>query len=169
MSRAKTEETSHERARTPYKVVEAPSPAAPVAKAESPDLPAPAREKNEETETKKSPQPNRMKDDEITNNISADLSEQDKKEIYDAIDVIRRKLSFAKDFTDEERKGLMQLGQTGRNFVDRAQNLVQRAPGILPRSFDASARQQRDYSMGGPPLASQEDERQQLFRGQPRG
>ena len=75
-------------------------------------------------------------DNEITNHVSADLTEQDKREIYDAIDLIRRKLSFAKDFTEEERDELMRLGKTGRNFVEKAQNLVERSPGILPRSFD---------------------------------
>ncbi|MDF1812170.1 MAG: hypothetical protein P1V20_08145 [Verrucomicrobiales bacterium] len=75
-------------------------------------------------------------DDGMTNNISADLSERDKRQIYEAIDLIRRKLSFAKDFTDEERSNLMRLGKTGRTFVEKAQNLVESSPGILPRSFD---------------------------------
>ncbi len=78
----------------------------------------------------------KMNDDEVTNNISADLSEQDKKEIYDAMDLIRRKLAFAKDFDDDEKEGLMRLGKTGRSFVEKAQDLVKRSPGILPRSFD---------------------------------
>ena len=107
-------------------------------KEEAPRAAAPPKEERVEEKPKESgsPNPTMMKDDEITNNISADLSEQDKKEIYDAIDLIRRKLSFAKDFSQEEKSSLMHLGQTGRNFVERAQNLVQRAPGILPRSFD---------------------------------
>jgi hypothetical protein len=73
---------------------------------------------------------------EVTNLVSVDLTESDKREIYEAIDLIRRKLSFAKEFTEEERANLMRLGKTGRTFVEKAQNLVERAPGILPRSFD---------------------------------
>ena len=75
-------------------------------------------------------------EDDVTNYVSADLSEQDKRDIYDAMDVIRRKLSFVKDFSKEERANMMRLGKSGRSFVDKAQNLVQRDPGILPRSFD---------------------------------
>jgi hypothetical protein len=75
-------------------------------------------------------------DDGITNNISADLTERDKKQVYEAIELIRRKLSFAKDFTEEERENLMRLGKSGRRFVEKAQNLVDESPGILPRSFD---------------------------------
>ena len=134
LGRVKTEAPPHDRSRYPDKVVQEPPPKASVKEVSESELPPPPRK--QQTETIESPQSTRMKDDEITNHISADLSEQDKKEIYDAIDVIRRKLSFAKDFNDDERKSLMHLGQTGRNFVDRAQNLVQRSPGILPRSFD---------------------------------
>ncbi len=72
----------------------------------------------------------------ITNLVSVDLTESDKREIYEAIDLIRRKLSFAKEFTEDERENLMRLGKTGRTFVEKAQNLVERSPGILPRSFD---------------------------------
>jgi len=72
----------------------------------------------------------------VTNLVSVDLSESDKREIYDAIDLIRRKLSFAREFTEEERANLMRLGKTGRTFVEKAQDLVERSPGILPRSFD---------------------------------
>ena len=64
------------------------------------------------------------------------LSDDDKRQIYDAIDLIRRKLSFTRDFTEEEREDLMRLGKTGRRFVDKAAGLVDRSPGILPRSFD---------------------------------
>lgn len=77
-----------------------------------------------------------MSSNDITNHVSSDLSEKDKRQIYEAIDLIRRKLSFAKDFTEEERSNLMRLGKTGRTFVDKAQNLVETSPGILPRSFD---------------------------------
>ena len=98
---------------------------------------ATAKEKSSETKTKPKPKEvKQMNEEEITNHISADLSDQDKKEIYDAIDVIRRKLSFAKDFSEEEKESLMHLGKTGRKFVEKAQNLVESAPGILPRSFD---------------------------------
>lgn len=75
-------------------------------------------------------------EDEVTNYVSAELSEQDKRDIYEAMDVIRRKLSFVKDFSKEERANMMRLGKSGRSFVEKAQNLVQRDPGILPRSFD---------------------------------
>ncbi len=91
---------------------------------------------NAAEEPNRNHEPSKMKEEGITNHISADLTEQDKKEIYDAIDVIRRKLSFAKDFSDEERRSLMRLGKTGREFVEKAQALVEAAPGILPRSFD---------------------------------
>jgi hypothetical protein len=77
-----------------------------------------------------------MRDEEVTEFVSADLTEKDKRQIYEAIDLIRRKLSFAKDFSEEERANLMRLGKTGRTFVEKAQNLVETSPGILPRSFD---------------------------------
>ncbi|MDF1752096.1 MAG: hypothetical protein P1U89_04885 [Verrucomicrobiales bacterium] len=98
--------------------------------------PSPERPASPSSSSQSSHGPLRAEEPEITNNISADLTERDKQEIYEAIDLIRRKLSFAKDFTDDERSSLMRLGKTGRNFVEKAQNLVERSPGILPRSFD---------------------------------
>lgn len=90
--------------------------------------------------TPSQPQPqtnqNRPMDSETTNNISASLSEQDKKEIYDAINLIHSKLPFAKNYSEEERDKLMRLGDTGHKFIDKAQGLVKNSPGILPRSFD---------------------------------
>lgn len=86
-----------------------------------------------------SPEPELMMSDDdldITEHVSGDLTEKDKRQIYEAIDLIRRKLSFAKDFSEEERRNLMRLGKTGRTFVEKAQNLVDSSPGILPRSFD---------------------------------
>lgn len=70
---------------------------------------------------------------------SLGLTDEDKRQIYDAIDVIRRKLSFTKDFSAEEREDLIRLGKTGRRFVDKAAGLVERSPGILPRSFDVDS------------------------------
>lgn len=78
----------------------------------------------------------RIAEGEVSNLVSADLTEKDKRDIYEAIDVIRRKMSFARDFTDDEKANMMRLGKAGRNFVEKAQDLVERAPGILPRSFD---------------------------------
>jgi len=80
--------------------------------------------------------PSGLDSDALSPDFSIDLSEEDKREIYDAIDVIRRKLSFARSFTQEERDHLMRLGKSGRRFVEKAGDLVQRSPGILPRSFD---------------------------------
>lgn len=71
-----------------------------------------------------------------TNNVSAQLSEEDKKAVQNAIQTIRERLTFLKEFTEEERKGMMQLGKVGRTFIGRALDLVQNSPGVLPRSFD---------------------------------
>ncbi|MEM7699726.1 MAG: hypothetical protein AAF236_15130 [Verrucomicrobiota bacterium] len=70
-----------------------------------------------------------------TDNVSAELTESDKREIHEAIRTIRSKLHFIK-LTESQRDELMRLGKTGRQFVDRALNLAVNKPGILPRSFD---------------------------------
>lgn len=71
-----------------------------------------------------------------TNNVSAQLSDEDKKAVQNALQVIREKLNFLKDYSEDERKGMMQLGKVGRTFIGRALDLVQNSPGVLPRSFD---------------------------------
>ncbi|MEM0967733.1 MAG: hypothetical protein AAF191_10170 [Verrucomicrobiota bacterium] len=71
-----------------------------------------------------------------TNHVSARLSEGDKDAIKDAIQTIRERLHFLKEYTEEDRQGMMHLGKVGRNFIGRALDLVQNSPGILPRSFD---------------------------------
>lgn len=89
-----------------------------------------------------SPAPERMSSsqpvssEERTNIVSARLSEEDKKAVQNALQTIRERLPFLKEFSAEERKGMMQLGKVGRTFIGRALDLVQNSPGVLPRSFD---------------------------------
>lgn len=71
-----------------------------------------------------------------TNIVSARLTEEDKKAVQSAIQTIRERLNFLKNFSEEDRKGMMQLGKVGRTFIGRALDVVQNSPGVLPRSFD---------------------------------
>jgi hypothetical protein len=64
------------------------------------------------------------------------LSASDRLAINDAIQTLREKLSFARPNANDTPGATMQLGDTGRDFVDKAMNAVQENPDTLPRSFD---------------------------------
>ncbi|MBV8857437.1 MAG: hypothetical protein JOZ02_10940 [Acidobacteria bacterium] len=68
--------------------------------------------------------------------ISATLSEADRQAVLDAINIIRAKLPFLIDLTPAERKSLPKMGSKGRGFVDKALEVAEQNPDIVPRSFD---------------------------------
>ena len=70
------------------------------------------------------------------NRITAILSQGDRQEVLDALNLVRNKLPFLIDLSLEERKALPKMGDSGRGFVFQALQVAEQNPDILPRSFD---------------------------------
>jgi hypothetical protein len=69
-------------------------------------------------------------------NISAQLSETDIKEIKAALNTIEAKLPFLVHLTVEERRKLFKMGNKSLAFVSNSLTAAQSNPEILPASFD---------------------------------
>jgi hypothetical protein len=80
------------------------------------------------------------------NRVSAILSQGDRQEVLDALNLIRTKLLFLIDLSPEERKALPKMGDSGRGFVLQALQVAEQNPDILPRSFDV-AEMRRDVEL----------------------
>ncbi len=70
------------------------------------------------------------------NRISAELSEQDQKDIIAAIAEIKEKMPFLISLTGEEIRDLVKMGDKGRSFTAKAVEIVAHNPDIMPRGFD---------------------------------
>jgi len=71
-----------------------------------------------------------------SNLVSASLSDEDRQAVMDAIQTIRDSLPFLIDLTSDERRSLPKMGDKSRAFVDKAGEIANQNPDILPRSFD---------------------------------
>ena len=79
-------------------------------------------------------------------NISADLSAEDVKEIKVALETIQAKLPFLVNLTVEERRRLYKMGDKSLAFVNNSLTAAQSNPDILPGSFDTEELA-RDYQL----------------------
>jgi hypothetical protein len=80
------------------------------------------------------------------NRVSAELSPADFQEVMDALQLIRKKLSFLIDLSPEERRSLPRMGDKTRAFVTKALEVAVQNEEILPRSFDL-AEMKRDVAL----------------------
>lgn len=65
-------------------------------------------------------------------NISAELKDNEKQEILDLIHQIESKLPFLINLTSDERHSLPKMGDKTVAFVDKAIELAQRNPALVP-------------------------------------
>ncbi len=72
----------------------------------------------------------------MSNRISAKLSDKDRAEILEAINLIKAKLPFLTSLTPEERKTMTKMGDRSQAFVTKALEVAKQNPDFLPRSFD---------------------------------
>ncbi len=71
------------------------------------------------------------------NLISAQLGEAERQAVFAAIQTIRQKLPFLIGLEPEERRSLPRIGEKSRGFVEKALQVAEQNPDILPRLFDA--------------------------------
>ena len=72
------------------------------------------------------------------NLVSATLTAADLQAVSDALATIRAKLPFLIDFTPQERRRLLKMGDGSRAFVEKSLAAAQANPQVFPPSFDVA-------------------------------
>src|SRR6185436_10750883 len=72
----------------------------------------------------------------ITNRLSISVSKADVDAITSAIKTIEEKLPFLVSLTGDEIKALPKIGNRSQGFVDRALEVAQQNPDIMPKGFN---------------------------------
>ncbi|MCS7053710.1 MAG: hypothetical protein NZM09_08245 [Ignavibacterium sp.] len=65
-------------------------------------------------------------------NISAEISDRDKREILDLVQQIESRLNFLINLTPEERQSIPKMGDKTIAFVQKALELAQQNPNLVP-------------------------------------
>lgn len=78
------------------------------------------------------------------NKISAEITEENLKEIYEALKVIEKNLPFIEGLSRDDAKSMLNMSEKGRNFTRRAIEILKKHPDYFPKYLDV-LEMEKDY------------------------